>query len=212
MPSPSWIKVVIALLAAGMVALSWLTGDSIDEQGLRWLGGLTGAITLLLLVVDRWAWRWPLARAITERLGYPVLHGTWEGRLEYEADELGRPGSDSVYMAIHQTLSAIKIQTYFGRTGSTSRSLSATLVPGTHQHILYFIYFSQAAAPNRDTNRPHEGAAALSIVGKPVEEIAGSYFTDRRRRGQLQFTQRSRKVAGSYEQASRLEFKSTSAS
>jgi hypothetical protein len=210
MPSPSWIKIVIALLAGGMLVLSWLTGDSIDKQGLRWLGGLTGAITLLLLVVDRWAWRWPLARAVTERLGYPVLHGTWEGRLGYEADERDQPGIDVVYMAVHQTLSSINIQTYFGRTGSTSRSLSASLVPGTHQHTLYYIYSSQAAAPNRDANRPHEGAAALSIVGKPVEEIAGSYFTDRRRRGQLRFTQRSTKVAGSYEQASRLEFKSPS--
>src|SRR5438874_2103486 len=103
MPSANWIRIVIALAAAGILALSALTGDSVDEQGLRWLGSVTGGVTLLLLAFDRWLWRWPLVRWVTELTGSRVIHGTWRGTLTYESDAEGRPGSHPLFMAVHQT-------------------------------------------------------------------------------------------------------------
>lgn len=206
MPSAQWIRVIIALAAGAVFGLSLLTGDSIDEQGLRWLGGVTGGITLLLLAFDRWIWKWPGVRFLSELSGRRVIHGTWRGTFDYEANENGQPGTSTFYLAVKQTYSDADVRCYFPRTGSTSRSLTATLLPDGHHHTLHFLYSSKAEAPDRDGNRPHEGACTLAVVGRPVEELTGSYYTDRLGRGRMSSTAHSQRVAGSLRQAERLTY------
>jgi hypothetical protein len=206
MPTANWIRVVIGLTAAAMVAISALTGDSIDDNGLRWLGGVAGGVTLLLLAYDRWIWRWPLIRRLSELTGQRVIHGTWRGTLNYQADGDGNPGQHSVYMAVHQTYSTVCVECFFPARGSKSVSLTAAIEKGTHQHTLRYIYRQQAPAPDRDRNRPTEGACDLALVGRPVEEITGSYYAERGGRGTMSFDGYSREVAGSAGQAERLTY------
>ena len=77
----------------------------IDHEGLRWLTGVASAVTLLLLAFDQWLWRAPGIRWLCEVSGRPVIHGTWWGRLDYENDGEGNPGTTEIYTAIHQTFS-----------------------------------------------------------------------------------------------------------
>jgi hypothetical protein len=206
MPTPTWTRIVVALLAAAFIALTALTGDSIDKDGLRWLSGVAGAIVLILLAYDRWLWRWPLLRQVAERTGRPVIHGTWRGRLEYEADAAGQPGSTEIYMAVHQTYTRVIVHSYFAT--STSRSLVAAVEPvDKHRHELTFAYRSEAPAPARDRNRPHQGTCVLALVGTPVEEIGGSYYTDRRGRGTISFDGHTRRCLGSLAQARRASYR-----
>jgi len=206
-PTANWIRAVITLAAAAVFGLSVLTGDSIDKQGLRWLGGVTGGVTLLLLTFDRWVWRWPVVRFLSELGGRRVIQGTWRGTFRYEADEKGEPGETSFYLAVRQTYSTVDVRCYFPRTGSTSRSLTATLLTDRHRHTLHFLYASTAEAPDRDRNRPHEGACTLAVVGRPVEELSGSYYTDRRGRGTMITTEHNARVAGSLRHAERLRYR-----
>jgi hypothetical protein len=207
MPSGAWIRTIVALAAGLMIVLSWLTGESIDEQGLRWIGGVAGGVTLLLLAFDAWGWRLPGIRRLSTLKGPPVLHGTWRGVLEYESNELGGPGTTEVYMAIKQTFSSLAVRSYFPRTDSVSWSLTASLAEGSHHYDFYFIYTSRAAPTDQDTNRPHEGTCNLRVVGRwPVEELAGTYYTDRRGRGKIRLHGYSKKVAGSRERAQALDF------
>lgn len=206
MPSAGWIRVVIGLAAGAVFGISTLTGDSIDRQGFRWLGGVAGGITLLLLAFDRWIWKWPGIRFLSELGGRRVIHGTWCGSFDYEADENGHPGSSLFYLSVKQTYSETDVRCYFPRTGSTSRSLTATLLPDGPRHTLHFLYSSKAEAPDRDRNRPHEGACTLAVVGRPVEELSGSYYTDRHGRGNMLASAHSKRVAGSLRQAERLTY------
>ncbi len=207
MPSAGWIRIVIALVAAAMLGLSVLTGDSIDEQGLRWIGGVASGITLLLLAFDRWMWRWPIVRWFTELAGQRVIYGTWRGQINYIADGQGNPGSTAVYMAVHQTYSTISVRCYFPKTQSTSWTLAATLSKGEHRYELRYIFQQEAPAPDRDQNRPTQGACDLAIVGRPVQEISGSYYSERGGKGTMTFDGHSRKLAGSAADAGRLRYR-----
>lgn len=207
MPSPAWIRVVIALVALAMLGLTALTGDSIDEQGIRWIGGVAAGITLLLLAFDRWIWKWPLVRKLAELTGTRVIHGTWRGTIAYIADRDGRPGKQPILMAVHQTYSTVKIRCYFPTKKSQSWSLTATIEKDAHRHVLRYIYRQQAEAPDRDANRPTEGACELALVGRPVEEISGSYYAERGGKGTMAFDGYSKKVAGSADHAARMQFR-----
>jgi hypothetical protein len=207
MPSANWIRVVIALVALAMVGLTVLTGDSINQQGLRWLGGIASGITLLLLAFDRWIWRWPLIRRATELSGSRIIHGTWRGTLSYVADGDGAPGEQRIFMAVHQTYSAVSVRCYFPTQNSESWSLTATIEKDTHRQVLRYIYRQQAAAPDRARNRATEGACELALVGRPVEEISGSYYAERGGKGTIKFDGYSTKVAGSADHASRMAFR-----
>lgn len=207
MPNATWIKIVIGLLAAAMVGLAALTGDSIDREGLQWLGGVTGGIILLLLAFDRWIWRWWGVRWIAEATGSRVVHGTWRGKLNYQDGGEGQPGVQPIYMAVHQTYSTMKIFCFFPESDSESWSLTAAIEPGSHRHVLRYIYRQQAEAPDRDENRATEGVCELRLVGRPVREIVGSYYAERGGKGKIQFDATSRKVAGSAAEASSLPFK-----
>ncbi|MGA8246151.1 MAG: hypothetical protein WB797_04540 [Nocardioides sp.] len=206
LPSAAWIKVIIAALAGIMLLLSTVTGDSIDKQGLRWLGAAISAITLGVLAWDRWAWRWPVIRLANRWVGPPLLHGTWHGELAYESDEQGEAGVTDFYMSVRQQFSSLSIQSYFPRTDSVSDSLTATLSEGPQRWLLHFTYSSRAAPVNQDTNRPHEGACTLAVVGRPIADLSGSYYTDRKGRGTIRFHGHTRKLAGSLAVAKGLEY------
>lgn len=207
MPSAGWIRIIIALVALSMVGLAALTGDSIDEKGLRWISGIAGGITILLLVFDRWVWRWPGIRWLVELSGSRVIHGTWRGTLRYVADSDGSPGEQPIYMAVHQTYSSVKIRCYFPTKRSESWSLVASIERDSHRHVLRYIYQQMAEVQDRDHNRPTEGACELALVGRPVEEIAGSYYAERGGKGTIDLDGFCKTVAGSGTHAARMPYR-----
>jgi hypothetical protein len=206
MPSRGWIQAIIALVAALMIGLSAITGDSIDEQGLRWLSIVGGAVTLLLLAFDQLLWRLPGIRWICELARHPVIHGTWRGTLAYQRDGQGNPGQTEIYMAIRQTFSTVSVRCYFPKTDAESWSLASRLVQNDHRHDLRYIYQQQAPAPVRGENRPTQGACDLAVAGRPVRSLSGSYYSERGGTGTIKLPARSRRLAGSLAEARRLDY------
>jgi hypothetical protein len=103
-------------------------------------------------------------------------------------------------MTVQQTYSDIEIHSYVST--SESHSMAAKLErPSRGQKVLWFIYRSEAPILGQATNRPHHGGVKLNLVGSPVNEIHGSYWTDRRGRGELRFSGYSKKPYGSFAQA-----------
>jgi hypothetical protein len=213
MPSSIGIRAVVALLAAIMFGLSALTGDSIDEQGLRWLGGSIGAITLLFLAFDRWIWRWPGVRWLVELAGNRAVHGTWRGTLYYERDQHGNPGSRSVYLAIRQTFTTVKLRCYFPpeentNKGTESFSIMATMEKGDHRHLLRYVFATENDYDDLADRPSTEGTAKLRVVGRPVIGLSGSYYVERNGgRGKIIFDGHSAKVAGSDAEAAGLTYR-----
>lgn len=205
-PSSNWIKTIIALFAAIIFGASFITGQSIDSHGLKWISGASSAVIILIFIFDRWAWRWPLIGRITELAGRPIIHGTWKATLQFEKDGAGNPGKLTCYFSIYQTFSTVRIRGFFST--SQSSSLTATIDKiQPNQTRLVFAYRGEAPHGKREQNRPHDGLAMLNIIGRPVEAISGSYFTDRKGgAGTITMTEYSPKISESLEQAKRKKF------
>lgn len=201
MPNKSWTRAVIILFSAFILLASFATGQSIDAHGLQWISGASSAVILLLVIFDKWAWRWPLIRKFVEMAGHPVIHGTWKATLEFEKDAKGKSGTLVGFFSIHQTFSSVRVRGFFST--SESSSLTATIDnPQPGQYRLIFAYHGQAPHGKRNQNRPHDGVAILNIIGRPVESIEGSYFTDRGGAGSITMAEHDSRISESFKQAS----------
>lgn len=208
MPSANWTRIAIAIFAGLLLLAAWFTGDSLDDNFLRWASGAASAVVLLFLVYDKWAWRWPGIRKVAEWAGKPVIHGTWRGELHYERDQHGQPSSIRYYLAVDQTFSRVQLRAFVAR--SESHSITAVIErPMPTRRQLVFAYHSAAPLDARDDNRPHDGTAVLSIVGIPVEELTGSYYNERPGRGSIELTEHTKKIAESFGHAERQTYKPT---
>lgn len=205
MPTKNWTKITIGLFSAIIFATSLITGQSIDQDGLKWIATSSSAVIMLLLVFDRWAWRWLLLSKISELLGHPVIHGTWKGVIEFDKNEDGVPGSIDCYLSIYQTFSTVSVRGYFGTSNSNSLTAAIDHPYPTRTRLIY-VYHSEAPHGKRDKNRPNDGTVVLDIIGRPVESITGSYFTDRGGTGRIILDQHSGKVSESRAHALRQKF------
>ncbi|QDP72143.1 hypothetical protein FOG18_05985 [Legionella israelensis] len=206
MLSKIWIQITIALFASTIFLTSIVTGQSIDESGLQWISGASSAVILILLVYERWAWRWPLLSKLIEWAGIPIIHGTWKGELCFERDANDQSGMITIYVSINQTFSTVRLRSFVAT--SEAYSITANIIrPMPTQHQLVYAFHSQAPHNARDNNRPHDGTAVLAIVGIPVEEISGSYYNDRLRRGSITLNQHCSKLVESFSQAERQTYK-----
>lgn len=207
MPSATWIRIVILLAAATMFLASLLTGDSIDELGLRWLTGIIGLVTALIVLFDLRLWRLPGVWQLLElTTGFRKARGTWHGTLEYDKDENGNPGSQEIYLVVHQTFSQVSVNCFFPSRDSMSWSKIAKFETIDHRHLIRYLYQQEAPTTDRDVNRPTEGACTLDLIGRPVREIKGSYYSERGGKGKIELTRHSPRTAASSRQAKALKY------
>lgn len=179
MPTSTWTRAVILLAAAISGALALLQGAKIDSALLRTVIPASSAVILLLLVFDRWAWRWPL---ISELIDRPDLHGTWKCELRSNYEERAGEAIES-YLAIDQTYTRICIRMLFDR--SQSISMSGDLVEEGGRCVLYYVFRSEKSALEPDSNPPARGAADLKVSRKPSLALAGDYWMERGTKGTL---------------------------
>lgn len=205
MKNSDLIKVSIFLYSIVLIVLSILSGDSIDTNILKWVSGATSFLVSLWFLYDRWIWKWPLLNKFAHYyFQVPVIHGTWKGKLYYESDKDGKNGNVDIFVCIDQTLTSIHVRSFFEKP-SESNSITAKIVKGYQNKLqLYYLYKSEAPHGKRDENRPHDGAVVLNIIGEPVRELSGSYFTDRKGAGQVRLTQHSKKTSETIEEAKEL--------
>jgi hypothetical protein len=206
MPSPGWIRIVIALAALAMLVVSLLSGGSEALPSVRSISIASATVTLALLLFDRWAWRWLGVRWFSEITGSRVLHGTFRGTFDYLEDGDGNPGAGTIYVAVQQTYSQISIRSFFPLTGSTSISLLAGLHGESHRHLLRYVFQHEAPAPDRASNRSTQGVCELAVVGRPVRELSGSYYAERGGKGTISLFEHASEVAGSVAQAKGLTY------
>ena len=86
-----------------MFGTAAVSGDSSFGIGqLRLIGAATSAVTLVLLVYERWAWRWPLLRRVAESTGTPVVHGTWRGTVQSREQDGSLAEPLDCYLVVRQ--------------------------------------------------------------------------------------------------------------
>lgn len=200
MPTPGWTRVVIGLAAAIWLGVAILLDVPVDQRWLRALGGVISIVVLLLVVFDRWMWRWPLVNRFVKR---PVLLGTWKATLSsnWPDRETGQPISPmDAYLVIRQTYSRVSVRALF--RGSRSEHIVGDIVRSpTGPPVLWFMFRSEAHALHRDGNPPRRGAAALVISSAPTLRMQGDYWTEEETRGEVQTHGRSRHLYDDFDQA-----------
>ncbi|HET8536800.1 MAG TPA: hypothetical protein VFL73_06435 [Solirubrobacteraceae bacterium] len=195
MPTPLATRIVIGLAAVLWVALAFALDVPVDKNWLKYLGGIAGAVVVLLLVFDRWAWRW-LPVAVTKR---PNLQGTWKALLHFQWPDGTPTQTKECFLTIRQTYSSVTVAMHFDI--SDSRSRSAAIVATDGERSLWWSYFSVAHSLEQQGNPPHRGGAELVISMKPKLSLAGDYWTERKTRGRLTTVGRSKHLYDDFQSA-----------
>ena len=166
----------------------------LDKTWLKALGGIASVVVVLVLIFDRWAWRW-LPVAIGKR---PKVHGTWKTELQYEWPP-GTSQSKECFIVIRQTYSTVAVDMHFDI--SDSQSYSAAIVNTNGRYSLWWSYLSVAHTLEQEGNPPHRGAAEMVASLKPTLSLSGDYWTERKTRGRLITTGHSKHCYDDYQSA-----------
>lgn len=199
------IKAVIILYSLIIFLTSFVTGESIDDNLFRWISGATSIVVLSFLLYEKWIWKWPVFKKVSEFYGVPVIHGTWKGKLHYKRDAAGKNSETDIYISIHQTLFSVKVDSFVSTSESYSVIAKIEDSPSNRKQIIYF-YRSAAPYGKRDNNRPHDGSCVLNIIGSPVKKLSGSYFTERNGAGEVKLEEYYPQNSESFEEAEKQEY------
>lgn len=192
MPTPFWTRLTIVLAAALWAGVLYLLDTPVDKAWLKPAGYVMSAVVLLLFAFDTWLWRW-LPLWITKR---PNVRGTWKGTLEYQWPEGAPTQSKDCYLRIEQTFSTVSVQMFFDISQSESRSAAITTFNG--RTSLWWSYWSAARTLDQANNPPHRGGAEAHISTVPKVTLEGEYWTERKTRGHIKTSARSKKLYESY--------------
>jgi hypothetical protein len=194
----------ILAAAVGLWGLMLLSqGVTVSAIMLRPFSAVVGALVLLLLAFDLWAWRLRLLQGWF--VPRPDVRGTW--RVELQSDwkkpETGEVAAPIVgFLVIRQTFSMISVRLLTAESSSELVGAEiAKAADGTYR--ISGIYRNEPKLSVRDRSPIHYGALLLDVEGEPVERLAGHYWTDRDTRGQIVSTAHRRDVLANFESASK---------
>src|SRR4051812_16314510 len=136
MPTPLATRIIIGVSAGLLFVLTLVLDAPADHTWLKYLGTVTSVVVALLLLFDRWAWRW-LPAGLSKR---PDLQGTWRSQLHYQWPDGAATQTKDCFIVIRQTYSTIAVNMHFDI--SDSHSKSAALIQNNGQHQLWWSYLS----------------------------------------------------------------------
>jgi len=201
MASRTLVQVIVGLSAA-IYFVGFLVLDAPARAVLLQLSGFVVAVvSLLLLAFDRFLWKLPVVRSLVKR---PILHGTWKGTFasDYVYPETGKTeGPTEAYLAVRQTYSSV--HTRFITRRSDSESIACELrTKSDGRYEIYAIYENKPPLLTQGESPVHRGGLILEVVGAPAYALKGSYWTDRKTRGDLKLGGYSKKVHDDFDSAS----------
>lgn len=194
---------VLILFAASVWALVLAGhGWAIPVSFFTPLSLVVGATSMLLLVFDRVAWRWPLVGHLAHR---PDLRGTWAGTLQsdWKGPDGHAIGPIRVFLVVHQTFGDIHIRLLTPESASVS--LNAVIEQAQDdRYAVTAIYRNEPKREVRHRTPIHHGGLRLSVVGVDGTGLQGEYWTDRHTSGSMDLSLLSRTKAPDYATATAM--------
>ena len=184
------IVIATVLIFAGIDAVSDLAGGT-HPSPLRFVSLVVSIIGVILASVANllWPriWRWIPA---IERVTFPDLSGTWEGRITTTwtgANGESVPDPIPVTVWITQSLLSIAVRLQTGEAVSHSTWCNLEVDRGAGVYRLVYSYDNRPAATARARSPRHDGFARLEMhIDTDRERLVGQYFTDRRTSGDME--------------------------
>ena len=181
----------MALWAQGQPVLSW--------DFLKPFGIVVAAVVGVAGAFNRWAWSWRVFRGWYVNL--PDLRGTWRTVLtsDWIDPATGHPIAPiDGFVVIRQTLSHLSVRLMTKE--SRSRSIAYSITKEDDDVFRLAVVYRNEPEIELQGNRSeiHHGAFWLEIFGDEPHELKGHYWTDRKTRGGMHCTDRSRKYCTTY--------------
>jgi hypothetical protein len=189
MPYPGrvarWTATAVGIVYAVVL---YVTGTKIQNGWRHALTYLPTVAALLVVIFDKWVWRWPLICRLHNR---PYIAGLWKVGLTPDEVSHIPPGGNwhpVGYVVIEQTFWGLSITQFTPESTSYSRSVTWQKQESSNKQALSFIYSNRPKREHIDRSRPHLGGCLLDVAnGKPAT-ISGEYFTERFTAGSMELT------------------------
>lgn len=175
---------VIAVYSA-LLALSGISASPQTKQALSYLPTVAG---LIVLVFERWAWRWLGANRL---FGRPDLIGTWHVRLqpsERSHIPAEKRGPRHAFMVVQQSFWTVHVTQVSAESRSESTTAALRKTDGARHQRLSFLYDNTPQQRFQPSSPRHEGACTLNVATHRPAVLEGAYFTDRLTSGDLKLT------------------------
>ena len=181
------LSVIVGIAAAIWALLLIADGVAVDVTWLRPFSGVIGAMVLVLLTFEQWAWRWKWLHPWF--VGKPDIQGTWRGELvslwRDPTTGAGRPPIE-VYLVVKQTFSSIRVRLISGESHSDCLVVSICEDAGGTQSLVG-TYLNTPKILRRDGSPIHHGGMVLRILSSDRTVLDGDYWTDRGTKGSMRF-------------------------
>ncbi len=162
-----------------------------------------GPVSLGLGALSTFLAAWPFVRTM---IVGPRIQGTWWGELHssYADPTTGRtPGPLTVAVVIRQSGAGLWLCLHSRE--SSSITIAASLLAEQDGHMaIVGLYRNEPRLPRQDTSRMHHGGIKLHVIDGPERRLAGTYWTDRGTRGELEVQFVDRQRAHDFRDASEL--------
>jgi SMODS-associating 2TM, beta-strand rich effector domain len=197
----SWTIVgFTAVIWAALILTGFVTGNT------EAFSTISEAVPLLLLALfffERWGWRYG---RLPQAVGVPLVRGTWKGTLQPLAPDQApgeSSGSKVAYLAVEQTLTTVSVRLMTDESESDQiAGIVATRASGAP--AISYTYLNTPTIDRREASPIHHGGGLLTIYDGTRLRLEGEYWTERRTKGKLAFTEHAAKVARSYADATAL--------
>ena len=199
MPSRFALSVIVFIASSIFVCLLVIDGVAVEISWLRFLSPVVTILILLLSAFNLFLWKifpeWLIKR--------PKIYGTWRGTIQSnwpDRDTAKQMPPIECYAVIRQTFFQLSYRQMTAE--SSSRVINGGVVSNwDNVYQIYGIYCNEPELLLREQSPIHYGAQLLTVIGRPATSLKGEYWTGRDTAGQLELTERKKKIFHDFQSA-----------
>ncbi len=195
------LSVIIALTAVIWGTALWINGIPVTKEMIYVFGTVTAVVGGLLFIFDRWIWHLKILHPWF--VAVPDLSGTWKAKIQSTwIDPKTNQGIPPIeaFLVIRQTYSSLSIRLMTPE--SSSECCAAKILradDGIYQAVC--IYRNEPKHEVRHRSEVHYGGMRLHVSERYPKTMRADYWTDRKTTGDIQLSERSEKLYGSFVEA-----------
>lgn len=170
-----WVLIILFVIRCLISASDIIKPFSFDSvySIFGYAGEAIGVTAIIVAIYNNWGWKYD------PTIQRPVLKKKYSGTINSSYN------SQTYDAKLEIKQSFLKISVILKTQESTSKSLIASIDDVFGERLLTYTYLNTPMASVRERSAIHYGTAMLS-VDNPLE-ITGTYFTDRKSTGDVQF-------------------------
>jgi hypothetical protein len=201
MTDDRYIKAIIYTTVLAWTIVLLANHQALHGSALQPLSTVITVVVYAVMAFDLWLWKLPILHSWFVKR--PVIDGTWKVTIRSNyRDPTTRAAIAPVdgYMVIRQTFSTLSLR-LLTRESSSELVGTEIVCSADGLYCISGVYRNEPRFTVRDRSAIHYGAVWLRIIDEPTQQISGHYWTDRNTAGEIELTQRQRKLFQTFQEA-----------